>query len=88
MSYSQIPFPPGVRRVKLRWVPVEAYWGDILACAEFGGSWYVWDRISLYVVAVFHSLPNVHGWRADEAHAKSMVNRADPVDIAALDSIP
>lgn len=88
MSYSRLPFPAGVKRIRLRGEPLDAHRGDRLACAVRGPCWYVWERATLIVIALFRMEPNVHGWWPAEAHAKHMVNMGDPVDFAALDMVP
>lgn len=88
MSYSRVSFPAGVRRIRLKREPRQGFFGDVLACAEHSGWWYVWERATLHVIALFYMAPNTHGWWPAEAHAKGMVNGADPFDPAALDMIP
>jgi hypothetical protein len=86
--YSRVSFPAGVRHVRLKQEPCKGFFGDNLACAEHSGWWYVWERATLHVIALFYMAPNTHGWWPAEAHAKALVNLGDPVDIAMLDQIP
>jgi hypothetical protein len=89
--YSQVPFPAGVRDVRMKkplHVTPDAVWDGDLVADRSGDTWCVWNCRTGLVEAVFHMAPNVHGWSASEAHAKSYLLRASPVDIAALDSVP
>jgi hypothetical protein len=88
--YSLVPFAPGVRNVRIkptfRLTPEYMSNGQLFA-DHCGDTWFVCNRVTGLVEAIFHAEPNVHGWSASQAHARSYLIRANPIDIAALDSI-
>jgi hypothetical protein len=63
----------------------------LLVCKSFdgGNTCLVWNYSTRVVEAIFYSKPNVHGWSASEAHAKSYVNRhGETIHPFELDGIP
>jgi hypothetical protein len=89
--YSLVPFAPGVQSVRMKpsyYPTIDAFQNGDLIADRCGDTWFVFQTPSGLVQAIFYFKPNVHGWSASAAHAKSYVIRANPVDIAALDSIP
>lgn len=100
MSYSMLPFPPGVRRITIKPEHREpkhriwqhpGYFSEELGARSFDRdllTWFVWDRSSGEVLAIYHSKPNVHGWIASEEHARSHINRSGNFNPFELDTVP
>jgi hypothetical protein len=92
MSYTRVPFPPGVRNVRLRppfYTTYEAVvCGNLVADRIDLDTWIVYDHVSGEVEAVFRGAANGHGWSPSQAHAVSYINKANPINPFDLDSVP
>lgn len=87
MSHSQIYRPPTIGKVTVKKTAGAMYATDTLAAGHIGDDWFVWTRESGLLVAMFSHKPNVHGWSASEAHARSFLNRSYSINPFELDSI-
>lgn len=89
--YSKVPFPPGVNNVYIkqpqRTTP-NAVRGGALVADKCGDTWFVYHEMTGRVAAIYYMKPNVHGWSASEAHAKSHVLKSEPFNPFELDTIP
>jgi hypothetical protein len=91
MSYSRHK-PRNIGKVTMKRVwHVRDYHCGKYACNSFDGgkTWLVWNRETRIVEAIYYHEPNVHGWSASEAHAKSYVNQhGETINPFELDNIP
>lgn len=87
--YSRWQPPRGVIRLKRRTAINPRAWscGRLVTDSSDGNTWVVWDRDTGILEAIFYSVPNQHGFSASEAHAKSYLSRASPVNPFELDNI-
>ncbi len=89
--YSQIPFPPGVRNVRMK--EPNKFTDKSWSCIDHSAdciaetTWVVWNRRTGLVDAIFYAEPNTHGWSAAEVHAKSYLNRFSNINPFDYDNI-
>lgn len=77
MRYSQIDKPLGIGRVFVKPNARADFQSGSKVCGYIKDDWFVWDCKTKELEAIFSSKPNVHGWLASKAHAKSYCICAD-----------
>lgn len=94
MSYSRHK-PLGIGKVIIK--PEHRYGGYYggIRCEDYlaksfdkGLTWLVFNFRTGLVDAIYYAQPNVHGWSASEAHARSHLNRFSNVNPFELDNLP